>query len=110
MNFSEPPLLADSYAVSPQVSHDQKFQSKLVLPQNITAKSPQLQYQAKPQTITAQLPLQTEKRVVEEAKPSEPIECINVGTQKTAEKMRKDEGKYLYSKKWNKNKHNIFFI
>lgn len=80
--------------MSPQLGHDQKFQNKM--PQNITNKPPQLQYQAKTQTITTQLPLQTEKRV-EEVKPSEPTECINVGTQKTAEKMRKDEGKYKRS-------------
>ncbi|XP_017868663.1 PREDICTED: histone-lysine N-methyltransferase 2C [Drosophila arizonae] len=86
--MSEPPLLVENYAVSPQLGHDQKFQNKM--PQNITNKPPQLQYQAKTQTITTQLPLQTEKRV-EEVKPSEPTECINVGTQKTAEKMRKDE-------------------
>jgi len=80
----------DNYApqLPPQLTQDQKFHSKLYLPANITAKSSPLHYQAKTQNKYID-----EKRVVEEPKPTEPgMECNNVGTQKTAEKMRKDEG------------------
>ncbi|EDW01903.1 histone-lysine N-methyltransferase 2C [Drosophila grimshawi] len=87
-NIKSEPLVTvniNNYAVPPQVTQEPKFHSKL------TPKSTQLQYQAESQNITGQqLPLQTEKR--EDPKPNEPsIECINAGTQKTAEKMRKDE-------------------
>lgn len=74
----------------PQLTQDQKFHSKLYLPANVAAKSSPMHYPAKVQNKYID-----EKRVVEEPKPNEPqMECINVGTQKTAEKMRKDEGTY----------------
>ncbi|XP_064543021.1 histone-lysine N-methyltransferase 2C [Drosophila montana] len=78
--------LVDPYTAPPQLTQDRKFQSKPMLPANKLALT---QNQPKPQNITG--PQQNEIRVVEEPKPPETIECINVGTQKTAEKMRKDE-------------------
>ncbi|XP_034478194.1 histone-lysine N-methyltransferase 2C [Drosophila innubila] len=87
--LSEPTVFVENYAVSPQLTQDQKFHSKLYLPANanVTAKSSPIHYQAKVQNKYID-----EKRVVEEPKPIEPqMEGINVGTQKTAEKMRKDE-------------------
>ncbi|KAL7737445.1 hypothetical protein ACLKA6_007587 [Drosophila palustris] len=85
--LSEPTVFVENYA-PPQLTQDQKFHSKLYLPANITAKSSPMHYQAKVQNNK----YIEEKRIVEEPKPNEPqMEGINVGTQKTAEKMRKDE-------------------
>lgn len=70
------------------------MQNKIFLPPNIIVKSQQLQYNFKTQNMPSQVPpYQTHKRAIEEIKPNETGgESINVGTQKTAEKMRKDEG------------------
>lgn len=86
-NCSVSATLVDPYTAPPQLTQDRKFQSKPMLPAN---KLSHMQNQPKTQNITGQQ--QNELRVVEEPKPTETIECINVGTQKTAEKMRKDEG------------------
>lgn len=74
------------------------MQNKIFLPANIIVKSQQMHYNYKTQNMPPQVPYQTHKRPVEEIKPNETSgESINVGTQKTAEKMRKDEGNNLFS-------------
>ncbi|XP_062135907.1 histone-lysine N-methyltransferase 2C [Drosophila sulfurigaster albostrigata] len=90
--ISEQTVFVENYAVPSQLTQDQKFHNKMFLPANVNAKAAQLHYQPKVQTMPTQMSMQNDKRVVEEPKPNEPsTEGMNVGTQKTAEKMRKDE-------------------
>ncbi|XP_033250386.1 histone-lysine N-methyltransferase 2C-like [Drosophila miranda] len=101
-----PVVLVDNYAVPQQIVPDQKFHNQIYLPGNVVSNpAQQLHYHSQPdllsaknankqkmQSMMAQVCLQTEKRVEEEPKPVEPVtESLNAGTQKTAEKMRKDE-------------------
>lgn len=98
MNSSESADYVDKYIVSPKTSQEQNLPNKIYLPTNIIVKSQQqLQYHFKSQSMPSQLPFQSHKRVIEEMKSNETNgESINVGTQKTAEKMRKDEGKNIF--------------
>ncbi|KAH8398593.1 hypothetical protein KR222_008590 [Zaprionus bogoriensis] len=85
-------LCESSDFVPSQLTQDQNLSSKLFLPANLLVKPQQMHYQIKSQNITPHVPFQNDKRNVEELKTNEPsLECINVGTQKTAEKMRRDE-------------------
>ncbi|XP_033151669.1 histone-lysine N-methyltransferase 2C [Drosophila mauritiana] len=97
-----PAVLVDSFMVPNQLPQEQKFHNQLYLGGNtLVNPAQQLQFrqQAPPnankqnmQTIMSQVVLQTEKRPEEEQKVVEPVtETLNAGTQKTAEKMRKDE-------------------
>jgi len=90
-----------------QLPQDQKFNNHLYLPGNIAVnQNQQLHFRQQAdhlkvqntnkqnmQAMISQVVLQTEKRPDEEQKIPEPVaENLNAGTQKTAEKMRKDEG------------------
>lgn len=98
MNSSEPADYVDKYIVSPKTSQEQNLQNKIFVPANIIVKSQQqLQYNFKSQSMPSQLPFQSHKRPIEDIKSNETNgESINVGTQKTAEKMRKDEGNNIF--------------
>ncbi|EDV36256.1 uncharacterized protein Dana_GF12873 [Drosophila ananassae] len=108
-----PVVLVDNYMVpQQQLPQDQKFPSQMYLPGNMTVNPPQMnppqqlhfhqpsdlnlnaQNANKPkmQGMMGQVIMQTDKRPDEEVKVAEPAtENLNAGTQKTAEKMRKDE-------------------
>ncbi|KAH8402177.1 hypothetical protein KR009_010389 [Drosophila setifemur] len=104
-----PVVMVDNYMVPQQLPTDQKFHNQLYLPGNITVNpAQQLHFQQqtdlnvnvnaqnankqKMQSMMGQVVLQNEKRAEEEPKIAEPAaENMNAGTQKTAEKMRKDE-------------------
>ncbi|XP_017125368.1 histone-lysine N-methyltransferase 2C [Drosophila elegans] len=101
-----PVVLVDNYMVPNQLPPDQKFHNQLYLPGNIAVNpAQQIHFRQQPdhlkaqnankqnmQAIMGQVVLQTEKRPDEEPKAVEPVaENLNAGTQKTAEKMRKDE-------------------
>lgn len=98
-----PAVLVDSFMVPNQLPQEQKFHNQLYLGGNtLVNPAQQLQFRQQApqnankqnmQTIMSQVVLQTEKRPEEEQKVVEPVtETLNAGTQKTAEKMRKDEG------------------
>nr|XP_016940644.1 histone-lysine N-methyltransferase 2C [Drosophila suzukii] len=101
-----PVVLVDNYMVPNQLPQDQKFNNHLYLPGNIAVnQNQQLHFRQQAdhlkvqnankqnmQAMISQVVLQTEKRPDEEQKIPEPVaENLNAGTQKTAEKMRKDE-------------------
>ncbi|XP_017045294.1 histone-lysine N-methyltransferase 2C isoform X2 [Drosophila ficusphila] len=101
-----PVMLVDNYMVPNQLPQDQKFHNQLYLPGNISVNSAQqLHFRQQTdqlkaqnvnkqnlQTMMGQVVLESQKRPEDEPKVAEPVtENLNAGTQKTAEKMRKDE-------------------
>lgn len=103
-------VLVDNYMVpQQQLAQEQKFHNPMYLPGNMTVNPPQQLHfhqtsdlnlnaqnanKQKMQGMMGQVIMQSDKRPEEEVKVAEPAtENLNAGTQKTAEKMRKDEGK-----------------